>query len=306
MTFSLRNPDKVAKIVAALNLKILPRDLKSKDTRNLLTLIFGQWLSLSTCTIQAVIDIVPAPSVAQRTRMPKILYPDLLAPTLEPKNKLEKDLFECDAGAGACVVAYVSKMFAVETKDLPERKKKPLTAEEMRERGRAMRLEQNTDASSPAASTHTVSDVQPESSEMDVSTGSHKDTTLLGFARLYSGVLKRAASIYCVLPKYNAALGPLHPKNAGHVIRTTVQALYTMMGRELEPVEEVRAGNVFAVRGLEEKVWRIATLCAPNSSSGLALGDLAEEDGKFLINLGGATRQVCCADIIFGQILNSR
>ncbi len=42
---SERNPDKIAKIVATLNLKILPRDLKSKDTRNLLTLIFSQWLS---------------------------------------------------------------------------------------------------------------------------------------------------------------------------------------------------------------------------------------------------------------------
>jgi hypothetical protein len=37
------DPDSVTKIVNALSLKISPRDLKSKDTRHLLTLIMQQW-----------------------------------------------------------------------------------------------------------------------------------------------------------------------------------------------------------------------------------------------------------------------
>lgn len=275
--------------MTTLNLKILPRELKSKDTRNLLTLIFGQWLSLSTCTIQAVIDIIPPPSVAQNTRMPKILHPDISTPTLEPKNKLERDLFKCDDGPDACVVAYVSKMFAVDTKDLPEKKKKPLTAEEMRERGRGLRVERDVGASSEL----TDGAPTPNSRSDDVAgdIDDSKETTILGFARLYSGVLKRGSSIYCILPKYNAALGPLHPKNADHIVLTVVDGLYTMMGRELEPVKEVRAGNVFAIRGLEGKVFRIATLCAPNSSS--ASGNIQKGDRDYLINLGGVTRQVC-------------
>jgi ribosome assembly protein 1 len=44
-----------------------------------------------------------------------------------------------------------------------------------------------------------------------------------------------------------------------------VEALYTMMGRELVPVNEVLAGNVFAIAGLEGKVWRNATLCSPGA-----------------------------------------
>lgn len=275
--------------MATLNLKILPRDLKSKDTRNLLTLIFSQWLSLSTCTIQAVIDVIPPPSVAQNIRMPKILYPDLTSPTLEPKNKTERDLFKCDDGPDACVVAYVSKMFAVETKDLPEKKKKQLTAQDMRERGRGLRTEREGGTPSTlAAPTHSP-DARSDAPTDDEKI-LDKETTLLGFARLYSGVLKRGSSLYCILPKYNSALGPLHPKNADHIARTTVEGLYTMMGRELELVEEVRAGNVFAVRGLEGKVWRIATLCARSSSA--ALGELQEGDREYLVNLGGVTRQV--------------
>ncbi|KAJ3509363.1 hypothetical protein NMY22_g16320 [Coprinellus aureogranulatus] len=86
------NPDKVEKIVKTLNLKVLPRDLRSNDTRNLLQLIFTQWLSLSTGIIQAAIDIIPPPPVAQATRIPKMLYPDLRDNTLAPKNKSEEDL----------------------------------------------------------------------------------------------------------------------------------------------------------------------------------------------------------------------
>ena len=131
-----RNPEKVEKIVKTLNLKILPRDLKSKDGRSLLSLIFTQWLSLSTCVIQAVIDVVPSPSIAQRTRIPKMLYPDLYETTVEPKSKVEKHLFECAKDEGAGVVALVSKMFAVPDSELPRNKKVPLTADEMRRRAR--------------------------------------------------------------------------------------------------------------------------------------------------------------------------
>jgi len=45
------NREKVQKIVNVLNLKILPRDMKSKDTRTLLTSIFNQWLPLSTAVL---------------------------------------------------------------------------------------------------------------------------------------------------------------------------------------------------------------------------------------------------------------
>ena len=119
---------------------------------------------------------------------------------------------------------------------------------------------------------------------------------LLGFARLYSGVIKKGSSVYCVLPKYNKALGPSHPRNANHTVIAKVESLYEMMGRDLEPVEQVKAGNVFALRGLEGKVWRHATLCAPDAGSNLA--EDSEDDKEYLINLGGILRQVC--DLIYG------
>ncbi|KAI5122471.1 hypothetical protein M0805_008782 [Coniferiporia weirii] len=286
------NPDKVEKIITALNLKIPSRDLKSRDNRHLLSLIFGQWLSLSTCTIQAVIDIIPAPSAAQAIRVPNMLYPELDSAAVEPKNKLERDLFTCDSSPDASVVAYVSKMFAVARKDLPENRRKPITAQEMRERGRDLRqLKENTENGSGEKPASGALEAMPaaESDEPPESNG-EGETTILGFARLYSGLLRTGSSIYCILPKYNETFGPAHLRNASHVVKTKVEGLYVMMGRDLEPVDMVRAGNVFAMRGLEGKVWRSATLCAPRAD-GLLADDLTL-DKDCMTNLGGIVRQM--------------
>ena len=309
----------MTKIVNTLNLKIPPRELKSKDTRNLLSLIFGQWLSLSTCTIQAVIDVIPPPSKAQAIRMPKMLYPDLVVTgkkvkkageegegetegegEVEAKNELEKDLYGCRDGEDANVVAYVSKMFAVEEGELPERKRKPMSAEEMRERGRELRMLKEGLERMDIGSENGNEDGNGEAlgvkeSEQKKEGEGDKGTVILGFARLYSGQLRVGSSLYCVLPKYNQALGPKHPRNANHVVKAKVDALYVMMGRDLEPVDCVRAGNVFALRGLEGKVWRHATLCAPGAKG--VIGEDVEANRSCLINLGGIIRPVGSSEV---------
>ncbi|KAJ6557298.1 hypothetical protein DFH09DRAFT_1163674 [Mycena vulgaris] len=297
------NTEKVTKIVGALNLKIPPRDLKSKDTRHLLSLIFSQWLSLSTCIIQTVIDIVPAPSIAQAIRIPKMLYPDLYEATVEPKNKLERDLFASKSDADACVTAYVSKMFSVSGKDLPENKKRPMTADEMRTRAREAK-EAREAAERVAAEREAAETEETPGPESDAPANAMPDTAvpdaepveetgdvevILGFARLYSGTITTGTSVYAILPKYNGALGPTHPRNAKYIVTGVVEGLYVMMGRELVAVDSVRAGNIFAIKGLEGKVWRSATLCAPGATGIGETPDL-EASKDCLVNLGGVNR----------------
>ena len=118
-----------------------------------MSLIFTQWLSLSTCVIQSIIDVVPPPSAAQRTRIPKMLYPDLYESTVEPKNKLEEDLYSCNAGASGSVTALISKMFAVPQDELPENKKKPATAEELRAKAKAAREARQAEGESANSAT---------------------------------------------------------------------------------------------------------------------------------------------------------
>ncbi|KIO06015.1 hypothetical protein M404DRAFT_15153 [Pisolithus tinctorius Marx 270] len=278
------NPEKVTKIVSTLNLKVSPRDLKSKDSRQLVSLLCNQWLPLSTCVIQAVIDIVPSPPAAQAFRLPRMLYPDNYEQRIAPKNKLEQDLFTSNSGPDANVVAYVSKMIAVPRKELPENKTRPLTADEMRSRGREIRRDQSSGGDTNAP----LPELQGTMEALEIEDKAD-DEVILGFARLYSGSITTGTEVYCVLPKYNASLPPEHPSNVHNLVIAEVEGLYTMMGRELHPVETIQAGHTFAVRGLAGKVWRSATLCAP-ARTGIPQDSDVNHNQACLINLGGASR----------------
>src|SRR5271154_2771759 len=132
-----RDSEKVEKIVKTLNLKILPRDLRAKDTRNLLSAIFSQWLPLSTSVLLTVINKLPSPVQAQPDRTALILE-NQPQRDLIPKH-LEQAMMTCDTADSAPLVAYVSKMVAIPEKELPRNKAKTLTAEEMRARGVSVR-----------------------------------------------------------------------------------------------------------------------------------------------------------------------
>jgi ribosome assembly protein 1 len=286
------NTEKVAKIVTALNLKILPRDLRSKDSRQLLSTIFTQWLSLSTCIIQATIDVVPSPPVAQAIRIPKMLYPNIFDKSVQPKNKLEQDLFTSNFAPDAVVVAYVSKMFAVAAKELPENKKRTVTADELYQRVRDVKeTRDNSTSVSEIPDPPRAGPESPPSTAPRETSDVSESEIILGFARLYSGTIHTGSTIYCVLPKYNASLPPNHAHNVAHLIPAKVERLYVMMGRELIPVDSVRAGNTFAIRGLGGKVYRNATLCAPQSI-GVPEGTDPIQIQDSLINIGGVTRTV--------------
>lgn len=229
-----------------------------------------------------------------------MIYPDLRDETLPPKNKLEEDLYASKSEPEAYVTAYVSKMFAVRASDLPENKKKTLTAEEMRARAREARLAREAAAKADKSPTpEPISRAQseaPAADDADETKDKDKDAeVILGFARLYSGTLNVGSTVYAVLPKYNAALDPTAPSNARHIIRAEVEALYVMMGRELVAVNSVKAGNIFAIKGLEGKVWRSATLCSLGANvSSDAADDLAAQK-PCLINFGAVRRSVSCS-----------
>ena len=271
--------------------------------------MFSQWLSLSTCVIQATIDIVPPPSSAQLTRIPKILYPDLLEHTIPPKNKREKDLWSCDDGSEAFVVGYVSKMFAVPVKELPENKKAAVTAEQMRANAKAAReraaaaltatANANGESPSTSADAFKIQDDNSEGRENEVT--NEDEDVLLGFARIYSGTIRVGSKVRCVLPKYDNNFPPTHPRNIPYTITTVVDGLYTMMGKDLVRVDSVPAGNVFAIGGLEGKVMRSATICAP-SHQGLVDDEIEGGNTEYVLNLGGILRPVTPLPLFFSSL----
>ncbi|KAF9365641.1 Cytoplasmic GTPase/eEF2-like protein (ribosomal biogenesis) [Mortierella sp. NVP85] len=258
----LTEPDKekTEKVVKSLNLKVLPRDLKSKDPRVTLTTIFSQWLPLSTCVLLAVVDQLPSPPAAQMIRMPKMLHPLESTPP-EPSEEWEKGMVNCDPSSG--VVAYVSKMVSVPLEVLPKYKRKVLTAEEMRQRGRVQKeqLLANT-AAAGTGETGVQLDVdevianraQADAKEKAAAEELKGKEVLIGFARIYSGTIRVGQKIRVLGPKYDPTQPTLHCSEV------TVDSLFMIMGRELIGLEEVPAGNVFGIGGLDGHVLKYGTL----------------------------------------------
>lgn len=241
----------------------MPRDLRSRDPQILLSAIFSQWLPLSTCVLLAIIGQLPPPKDAQRVRLPKMLYPNIHRKDndpLAPTNEIEKALYECDISDKAPVVAYVSKMFAVPVQFLPENRRKQLTADELRERGRQQRelraARELLDKSGEGVPLEEMTPLVAEQAETEEPVEELKGESLIGFARLYSGSIKVGQKLYVMGPKYD----PKYPKK--HVSEITVQSLYLIMGRDLESLDEVCAGNVFGIGGLEGHILKNGTLAS--------------------------------------------
>ena len=91
-------------------------------------------------------------------------------------------------------------------------------------------------------------------------TGGH---CFLAFARVFSGTLRRDARMFVLGAKY-------HPLRTEPIAPVTGLKLFVMMGRDLRAVDEVPAGNVVAIGGLQAHVLRFATLCSTRSCVSLA------------------------------------
>ena len=162
---------------------------------------------------------------------------------LEPTNDLERGLYACDQSDCTPVVAYVSKMFSVARSELPQHRRKELTADEMRQRGKEER-ERRAQSQAEQQNGVPIDGIEGLTTTLEtvnitfpVSGGAQNgdaesSEVLLGFSRIFSGVLRRDTPLIATLPKYIAKLGPAHPRNAKHIIRVNAEQLYMMMGRD--------------------------------------------------------------------------
>ena len=259
----------VEKITKSLSLTIPPHILRSRDPRALLTTLFAAWLPLSTALLVSVIEQLPAPPSAQSSRLPALLDASPGASHIDP---LVRDaMINFKTATSDPVVAFVSKMVAVPTSELPQNKRRggKLTAEESRDMARKKRA---AIAKAQAVSNEELPNGVSGITEALASTNLHGDEEmngggteqkedaehLIGFARLYSGTLTVGDSIYVLPPKFS----PASPHATPEPQKVTITALYLLMGRGLEPLISVPAGVVFGIGGLEGHILKSGTLCS--------------------------------------------
>ncbi|KAG8516396.1 Elongation factor-like GTPase 1 [Galemys pyrenaicus] len=198
----------------------------------------------------------------------------------------------CGGEDAAPVIIFVSKMFAVDAKALPQSRPRPLTPEEIaerRERARRRHAEKLASAQGPAPpgppEDLAVPEANPEGEELKgeesrapgppAEDGDGQEV-FVAFARVFSGVARRGQPVFVLGPKYSPAeflqrvpagfsAAPDELPPVPHLARGTLENLYLLMGRELEELDEVPPGNVLGIGGLQDLVLKSATLCSQPS-----------------------------------------
>ncbi|XP_057535013.1 uncharacterized protein LOC130813243 isoform X1 [Amaranthus tricolor] len=231
----------LVKVIKSFNLSVPSRELSNKDPKAVLQAVMSRWLPLSDTVLSMVIRCMPDPVTAQGWRIGRLL------PKREVVDKVaESEVFseaeftrkcveKCDSSSDAPTVAFVSKMFAVPRKMIPQ----------LGPNGEI--LNNSTD---------------------EYGNNTESDECFLAFARIFSGVLTSGQKIYVLSALYDPLKGETSQK---HLQVAELQSLYLMMGQGLKPVASAKAGNVVAIRGLGQHILKSATLsstknCWPFSS----------------------------------------
>lgn len=282
------------KIVKSLDLNILPRDMRHNDPRVKLQAIMGQWLSVSRAVLDVVVDKLPSPLEISEDRVEKLMCSQGQSFLSFPKatQQLKEAFVACSTSDSSPVILFVSKMFPVERKMLPQFKQRPLTETEIqqrREQARQRHLEKMSATSNVVDEKVVDKDVttSPDNSEgstdasasgvtIDVKTV-NKDTTeeetptvFVAFARIYSGTVRKGQKLFVLGPKHDPSQVVEGAVRVGqsvddlgaqeHITAFSVSDLFLFMGRELEHMEEIPAGNILGLGGLENHILKSGTV----------------------------------------------
>ncbi|KAH7542015.1 hypothetical protein FEM48_Zijuj02G0028700 [Ziziphus jujuba var. spinosa] len=228
------------KVIKSFNLSVPPRELQNKDPKVVLQAVMSRWLPLSNAVLSMVVKCLPDPVTAQSFRISRLLPKrEILddgadSNVLAEAEHVRRCIESCDFRPEAPCVAFVSKMFAVPMKMLPNR----------------------------GSHGEIVNNLIHEGGEGE------SDECFLAFARIFSGILYSGQRIFILSALYDPLKGESMQK---HMQEAELQSLYLMMGQGLKPVTSAHAGNVVAIRGLGQHILKSATLsstknCWPFSS----------------------------------------
>ncbi|PQQ15328.1 elongation factor-like GTPase 1 [Prunus yedoensis var. nudiflora] len=209
----------------------------NKDPKVVLQAVMSRWLPLFDAVLSMVVRCMPDPVAAQAYRITRLLPKrQVLSDGVDPNVLAEAELVRksveaCDSRPEAPCVAFVSKMFAVPMKVLPQR----------------------------GLHGEIINNVSDEG---------ELNECFLAFARIFSGVLYSGQKVYVLSALYDPLKGESMKK---HIQEAELQSLYLMMGQGLTHVASAHAGNLVAIRGLGQHILKSATLsstrnCWPFSS----------------------------------------
>ncbi|KZC14330.1 Elongation factor Tu GTP-binding domain-containing protein 1 [Dufourea novaeangliae] len=211
-----KDKEKIGSMAERLDIKLTTRDLRHTDPKVQLQAVCSQWLPLARACLDAICENVPAPNNLTSEKVERLLSGNCDFTMLPDETQRLKQVFlACDSSASSPVIVFVSKMFPVERRTLPEYKTKPLTPEELAQRKELARIrhaekitkeQESTDEESGDRSqtdnTTELSGIGTRSTENEAA-GGNLDTALIAFARGYSGSLRNGSTVFVLGPKHD-------------------------------------------------------------------------------------------------------
>ncbi|SPP87098.1 elongation factor-like GTPase 1 [Drosophila guanche] len=267
-----KDKDKLPAIAEKLGLKLAARDLRLTDPKLQIKAVLGQWLPIDSSVLHMVVQHVPPPHHISEERAQRLLYPANIQLSSLPAEtlKLKESFTTCDAGSDN-VIAFVSKMTPVHVSQLPQNRPKRMTDQELQTRRDEVRrrIEERKQQSEQTELDRITAGVEQLSSrEENIPTEpepepepERNEFVFVAFARVFSGTLRRGMELFNLSPKHD----PRQPSHriegeAPHASRVTIGDLYMFMGGELQLLDEVPAGNIVGIGGLEAHIVKTATL----------------------------------------------
>lgn len=257
-----RDKIKMEKMCQVLDIQMAPRDINHTDSRHQIKLVMSKWLPLTKSVLQSVVKVVPNPRRLSERRVERLLSSNWRKfKQLPPETRKLKDSFlECSFDEGSVKVACISKMLAVERKNLPENRKDIIRHQRDYNKDKTSQAPLETEAR--------VNAVIPDQPEED-----QNEIVFIAFARVFSGRLKTGDKLFVLGPRHDPS--GLTPELIGridesknleeldvneHVTVATVEKFYLLMGREIERIDCALAGNIVGIQGLEKHLVRTATI----------------------------------------------
>ncbi|XP_032453197.1 elongation factor-like GTPase 1 isoform X2 [Nasonia vitripennis] len=277
-----KDKEKVATMVEKLNIKLTARDLRHSDPKAQLHAICTQWLPLAKACLDMVCENVPSPNKLPSEKVERLIScREEFSSMPDETQALKQAFLDCIADEKAPVIIFISKMFPVDRKSLPENKPKPLTEEELKQR-RELARQRHADKleKERLEDTMPLKDADGSSAKKEMEEDKQEEEEacedcLIAFARVYSGSVSIGSELYVLGPKHDPRIALEREKSGEvidaatqlkdlkpgrHITKVTISKLYLLMGRELEPITKVPAGNVIGIGNLEEHVLKTATL----------------------------------------------
>jgi len=238
------------RIVDKLGLDLAARELRHKEPRMALQAMMSRWLPAADCLLDMVVEMLPDPATAQRERL------DVLFPS--EKNNHNDTIYQavsrCDNSPNAPVMIYISKMFSVPLHSLNSSLQRSIEhRRELAHRGGGDVTNKNNNCTEHKEESTIARTTKKTSAEQQLE--ETKKETLLAFARIFSGTLEANSVLFVYGPRYD-------PKYLEHscVDQVEISRLFLLMGRDFIEIPRISAGNVFGIYGLENVIFKTATI----------------------------------------------